>query len=67
MSSITSELSSSFIVTLPAQPYPGLRPFEKNEWPIFFGRERMADAIVSAPIAAFKSASQALHNLRVSL
>lgn len=41
------ELSASFIVTLPRQPYPGLRPFEKNEWPIFFGRERMADAIVS--------------------
>lgn len=28
-----------FDVALPAQPYPGLRPFEKDEWPIFFGRE----------------------------
>ena len=28
-----------FDVELPPQPYPGLRPFEKNEWPIFFGRE----------------------------
>ena len=40
-------LDSLFAVTLPAQPYPGLRPFEKHEWPIFFGRERMADAVVS--------------------
>lgn len=38
---------SLFEVTLPPRPYPGLRPFEKHEWPIFFGRERMADAVVS--------------------
>jgi hypothetical protein len=31
---------------LPAGPYPGLRPFDKNEWPIFFGRERMADEVI---------------------
>lgn len=36
-----------FEVSLPRRPYPGLRPFEKDEWPIFFGRERMADAVVS--------------------
>ncbi|EJM69328.1 hypothetical protein PMI29_01951 [Pseudomonas sp. GM49] len=42
-----TELETSFAVTLPGKPYPGLRPFEKTEWPIFFGRERMADAIVS--------------------
>lgn len=36
-----------FTVSLPRRPYPGLRPFEKDEWPIFFGRERMADAVVS--------------------
>jgi hypothetical protein len=24
----------------PTEPYPGLRPFESNEWPIFFGREK---------------------------
>ena len=40
------ELDSPFAVTLPPRPYPGLRPFEKDEWPIFFGRERMADAVV---------------------
>jgi hypothetical protein len=37
---------AQFSVRLPASPYPGLRPFEKDEWPIYFGRERMADAIV---------------------
>lgn len=36
-----------FEVSLPRRPYPGLRPFEKDEWPIFFGRERMADAVVA--------------------
>ncbi|WP_166359551.1 ATP-binding protein [Pseudomonas akapageensis] len=39
-----------FRIELPPRPYPGLRPFEKIEWPIFFGRERMADAIVKALI-----------------
>lgn len=39
-------LEEIFNVRLPPRPYPGLRPFEKQEWPIFFGRERMADAIV---------------------
>ncbi len=37
----------SFRVTLPPWPYPGLRPFETHEWPIFFGRESMADEVVS--------------------
>jgi formylglycine-generating enzyme required for sulfatase activity len=27
-------------------PYPGLRPFHKREWPIFFGREPMIDAVL---------------------
>ncbi|HEX6016277.1 MAG TPA: hypothetical protein VFY87_31630 [Geminicoccaceae bacterium] len=31
---------------LPPLPYPGLRPFEHAEWPIFFGRERMVDEVV---------------------
>ncbi len=35
-----------FAVTLPARPYPGLRPFGKDEWPIFFGREQMIDDVV---------------------
>ena len=30
----------------PKQPYPGLRPFEAYEWPIFFGRERMIDEVI---------------------
>jgi hypothetical protein len=32
--------------TLPERPYPGLRPFEKEEWAIFFGRERMIDDVI---------------------
>ena len=30
----------------PPQPYPGLRPFEMEEWSIFFGRERMIDEVI---------------------
>ncbi len=37
-------------LTLPPRPYPGLRPFEKAEWAIFFGRERMADEIIAGLI-----------------
>ena len=33
-------------VTLPERPYPGLRPFESDEWAIFFGRERMIDEVI---------------------
>ena len=33
-------------VTRPAWPYPGLRPFEQEEWSIFFGRERMIDEVI---------------------
>jgi hypothetical protein len=40
-------LDATFAIELPSRPYPGLRPFEKHEWPIFFGRERMADAVVA--------------------
>lgn len=43
-------IEAAFEVTLPPRPYPGLRPFEKHEWPIFFGRERMADAVVAAVV-----------------
>ena len=32
--------------TRPQHPYPGLRPFEANEWSIFFGRERMIDEVI---------------------
>jgi hypothetical protein len=33
-------------LALPAEPYPGLRPFEADEHRIFFGREEMIDAII---------------------
>jgi TPR repeat protein len=36
----------TFAIERPAQPYPGLRPFEANEWSIFFGRERMIDEVI---------------------
>ena len=32
--------------TRPARPYPGLRPFEQEEWSIFFGREQMIDEVI---------------------
>jgi hypothetical protein len=35
-----------FIPKLPLSPYPGLRPFQKAEWPVFFGRERMTDEVI---------------------
>ena len=31
---------------LPDSPYPGLRPFRLEEWPLFFGREVMTGAVV---------------------
>lgn len=36
-----------FSFALPPRPYPGLRAFDEMEWPIFFGRERMVDAVVT--------------------
>jgi hypothetical protein len=36
----------SFAIALPEAPYPGLRPFGPDEWPIFFGRESMADEVI---------------------
>lgn len=33
-------------IDLPDSPYPGLRAFRLNEWPIFFGRERMVDDVI---------------------
>jgi hypothetical protein len=33
-------------IQLPPSPYPGLRPFEKDEWPIFFGRETMTHQVI---------------------
>ncbi|MEA3065660.1 MAG: hypothetical protein QOJ27_2112 [Sphingomonadales bacterium] len=31
---------------LPRRPYPGLRPFRLEEWPLFFGREVMVDEVI---------------------
>lgn len=28
------------------RPYPGLRAFNRDEWPLFFGRETMAEAVL---------------------
>ena len=35
-----------FDIALPPQPYPGLRPFTKDEWQIFFGREIITGEVV---------------------
>ncbi len=43
-------LDATFEVELPPAPFPGLRPFERHEWPIFFGRERMTDEVVGRVI-----------------
>jgi hypothetical protein len=32
---------------LPSRPYPGLRPFRKEEWPIFRGRDRLVQEILT--------------------
>jgi hypothetical protein len=40
-------LDGTLDVELPPAPYPGLRPFDKHGWPVFFGRERMTDEVVS--------------------
>ncbi len=32
---------------LPRRPYPGLRPFDKAEWPIFRGRDRLIQDILA--------------------
>ena len=37
---------SALLAARPARPYPGLRPFEAEEWSIFFGRERMIDEVI---------------------
>ena len=43
----TEPAQDPFAIRLPPRPYPGLRPFDAAEWPIFFGRERMIDAVVT--------------------
>ncbi|RDE48790.1 MAG: hypothetical protein DVS81_20170 [Candidatus Accumulibacter meliphilus] len=47
MSNLTPPASDSpSCLGLPPRPYPGLRAFEREEWPVFFGRETMAEAIM---------------------
>jgi Novel STAND NTPase 1 len=43
----TQPVAVPFDLELPPSPYPGLRPFEPQEWPIFFGRERMTDEVIN--------------------
>ncbi|MGO9741139.1 MAG: hypothetical protein ACLPN5_06425, partial [Roseiarcus sp.] len=40
-------MSAPLAAARPARPYPGLRPFETDEWSIFFGRERMIDEVIA--------------------
>src|SRR5262245_58684496 len=42
----SADIQISGRMTLPQSPYPGLRPFEECEWPIFFGREKIVQDIV---------------------
>jgi hypothetical protein len=46
MSSATPDLARLSDVDELRGPYPGLRPFEQHEWPIFFGREAMTDDVI---------------------
>jgi energy-coupling factor transporter ATP-binding protein EcfA2 len=39
-------LAPEVTATRPPFPYPGLRPFEPDEWLIFFGREAMIDELI---------------------
>ena len=31
---------------IPDPPYAGIRPFEENEWPIFFGRQAIIEELL---------------------
>jgi hypothetical protein len=44
------ERTGPFDAGRPAKPYPGLRPFRSDEWPIFFGREPMTDRVIDLVI-----------------
>lgn len=43
----SDRIAPPFDVELPQVPYPGLRPFETDEWPVFFGREKMTDEVIN--------------------
>src|SRR5689334_12506174 len=38
--------ADALMLARPKSPYPGLRPFEAEEWSIFFGREQMIDEVI---------------------
>jgi len=46
MDELRDPLPENDMLGLPAAPYPGLRPFEKHEWAIFFGRETMTQDVI---------------------
>ena len=46
MSAVATAAPPEITPDLPAEPYPGLRPFEPGEWAIFFGREPMIDEVI---------------------
>jgi formylglycine-generating enzyme required for sulfatase activity len=46
MSTAFSASAESPDIARPKYPYPGLRPFEAEEWSILFGRERMIDEVI---------------------
>jgi WD40 repeat protein len=58
---VTEKRGGSPAPGLPPTPYPGLRPFDQDEWPIFFGRERitcdMIDQLSTAQIIVIHGAS----------
>jgi WD40 repeat protein len=58
---VTEKRGGSPAPGLPPTPYPGLRPFDQEEWPIFFGRERitceMIDRLSTAQIIVIHGAS----------
>src|SRR5262249_45357667 len=46
VSSASPESVDLLSAARPKYPYPGLRPFEVEEWSIFFGREQMIDEVI---------------------
>ena len=46
MSDLLAATAIDITADLPAEPYPGLRPFNPDEWAIFFGREPMIDEVI---------------------
>jgi WD40 repeat protein len=49
--SATTDETDLIVHALPDQPYPGLRPFTREEWTIFFGRESMVQDVVERVVS----------------